>query len=219
MANPLELALLDTPEARAAERLATTLRVLHDDARRGATVHDLLWVAWDRARDGGGRPLARVWHELATTPGTLSAESGHALDALVALFDAAKRFVETSPNETPEAFLRRMVDSEVPEDMLTSPDVAETVSLLTPAAALGTQFEGIVIAGVQDGVWPNVRLRGGLLDTWRLADIGGLVRLPGFRLDGDARPAPCGASRRVEAARPRRIPSAHPPRGDSRRRR
>jgi superfamily I DNA/RNA helicase len=173
MANPLDLALLDTPEARAAERLATTLRVLHDDAQRGATVHDLLWVAWDRARDGGGRPLSRVWHELATTPGTLSAESGHALDALVALFDAAKRFVETSPDEAPEAFLRRMVDSEVPEDMLTSPDVAETVSLLTPAAALGTQFEGIVIAGVQDGVWPNVRLRGGLLDTWRLADIGG----------------------------------------------
>lgn len=175
MANPLDLALLDTPEARAAERLATTLRVLHADAQRGATVHDLLWIAWDRARDGGGRPLARVWHELATTPGTLSAESGHALDALVALFDAAKRFVETSPDEAPEAFLRRMVDSEVPEDMLTSPDVAETVALLTPAAALGTQFEGIVIAGVQDGVWPNVRLRGGLLDTWRLADIEGLA--------------------------------------------
>ncbi|WP_458042070.1 MULTISPECIES: PD-(D/E)XK nuclease family protein [Bacteria] len=175
MANPLDLVLLDTPEARAAERLATTLRVLHDDAQRGATVHDLLWVAWDRARDGGGRPLARVWHELAATPGTLSAESGHALDALVALFDAAKRFVETSPNEAPEAFLRRMVDSEVPEDMLTSPDVAETVSLLTPAAALGTQFEGIVIAGVQDGVWPNVRLRGGLLDTWRLGDVAGMA--------------------------------------------
>lgn len=173
MANPIELALLDTPEARTAERLATTLRMLHDDAERGATVHDLLWVAWDRARDGAGRPLSRVWHELATTPGTLSAESGHALDALVALFDSAKRFVETAPNEAPEAFLRRLVDSEVPEDMLTSPDVAETVALLTPAAALGTQFEGIVIAGVQDGVWPNVRLRGGLLDTWRLAEVGG----------------------------------------------
>ncbi len=187
MANPLDLALLDTPEARAAERLATTLRVLHDDAQRGATVHDLLWIAWDRARDGGGRPLARVWHELATTPGTLSAESGHALDALVALFDAAKRFVETSPDEAPEAFLRRMVDSEVPEDMLTSPDVAETVSLLTPAAALGTQFEGIVIAGVQDGVWPNLRLRGGLLDTWRLGEIGGPAHIGGTDASGDAR--------------------------------
>lgn len=173
MANPLELALLDTPEARTAERLATTLRLLHDDAERGATVHDLLWVAWDRARDGGGRPLSRVWHEAATTPGTLSAESGHALDALVALFDAAKRFVETSPDEAPEAFLRRMVDSEVPEDMLAAPDVAETVALLTPAAALGAQFEGIVIAGLQDGVWPNLRLRGGLFDTWRLAEVDG----------------------------------------------
>ena len=172
MGEPLVLGLLDTPEARAAERLATTLHVLRDDAARGATVHDLLWVAWDRARDGAGRPLARVWHELATTPGSMSAESGHALDALVALFDAAKRFVETSPDEGAETFLRRIVDSEVPEDMLMAPDVAETVSLMTPAAALGTQFDSIVIAGLQDGVWPNVRLRGGLLDTWRLDEVG-----------------------------------------------
>ncbi|HAQ59010.1 MAG TPA: hypothetical protein DCR63_00440 [Microbacterium sp.] len=164
---------MDTPEARAAERLATTLGVLHGAAGLGATAHDLLWVAWDRARDGGGGPLARAWHELAVAPGTLSAEIGHALDALVALFDAAKRFTETSPHETAEAFLRRIADSEVPEDMLMSPDTAETVTLMTPAAALGTQFEAVVIAGAQDGVWPNVRLRGDLLDTWRLAEVAG----------------------------------------------
>ena len=27
-----------------------------------------------------------------------------------------------------------------------------------------------IVAGVQDGVWPNTRLRGSLLDTWRLSD-------------------------------------------------
>lgn len=27
-----------------------------------------------------------------------------------------------------------------------------------------------MVAGVQDGIWPNVRLRGGLLQTWRLPD-------------------------------------------------
>src|SRR5690606_22279981 len=28
----------------------------------------------------------------------------------------------------------------------------------------------VIVAGVQDGIWPNVRLRGGMLGTWRLAD-------------------------------------------------
>ena len=35
-----------------------------------------------------------------------------------------------------------------------------SVRILTPAGALGTEFDTVVIAGVQDGVWPNTRLRG-----------------------------------------------------------
>ncbi|MBO9626301.1 MAG: PD-(D/E)XK nuclease family protein, partial [Microbacterium sp.] len=57
-----------------------------------------------------------------------------------------------------------------PEDSLSSPDRPGRVTLLTPATALGTEFDAVVVAGVQDGVWPNVRLRGGMLQTWRLAD-------------------------------------------------
>jgi superfamily I DNA/RNA helicase/RecB family exonuclease len=170
MSRPLELALIDTPEARAAERLALSLQIVHDDAARGATVHELLWTVWNRARDAGGRSLARAWHEAATSHAGQAAETGHALDALVALFDAAKRAIERSPDERPESFIHRILDSDVPEDTLTAPERPETVRLLTPAAALGTEFEAVVVAGVQDGVWPNVRVRGGLLGAWRLAD-------------------------------------------------
>jgi superfamily I DNA/RNA helicase len=170
IAHPLELALIDTPEGRAAERLATTFSRIAAEAARGATVHELLWLAWDRARDGGGRPLARAWHDLAAGGGALAAETGQALDALVALFDAAKRFLERDPDAQTAVFIRRILDSDVPEDILASPDRAETVTVLTPATALGTEFDAVVVAGVQDGVWPNLRLRGGLLDTWRLAD-------------------------------------------------
>ncbi|WP_258567153.1 hypothetical protein [Microbacterium sp. Se5.02b] len=66
--------------------------------------------------------------------------------------------------------MRDILDSEVPEDSLSTPDRPGKVTLLTPATALGTEFDAVVVAGVQDGVWPNVRLRGGLLQTWRLAD-------------------------------------------------
>ncbi|GAA3628073.1 ATP-dependent DNA helicase [Microbacterium awajiense] len=170
MADPIELAGQTAPEGRAAARLAETLAAVHAQGRRGVDIHRLLWTVWDAARSPSGRRLADAWGEAASAPGALAAETGRALDALVALFDAAKRFVERSPGERPEVFVRRVLDSAVPEDTLTTPDRPDAVAVLTPAAALGTEFDGVVVAGVQDGVWPNLRLRGGSLESWRLAD-------------------------------------------------
>lgn len=161
---------IDGPENRVAARVAATLGGLHDAFRAGAGIHDLLWRVWDDARDATGRRLRFAWAELAASREPFAAEVDHSLDALVALFDAAKRHAEQSPDDGPGPFIVRILDSEVPEDTLTAPDDPSAVAVLTPDAALGTEFDGVVIAGVQDGVWPNLRLRGGLLDTWRLAD-------------------------------------------------
>ncbi|PKI92081.1 ATP-dependent helicase [Actinomycetales bacterium SN12] len=168
MIERLPLELIDAPEARAAARFAKTLAEMSAAAAKGETIHDLLWRAWDAARAVDGRALQIAWREIALQ--ATGGETARALDALVALFDAAKRFVERTPNETPERFVRDILGSEVPEDTLSTPDRPGRVTLLTPATALGTQFDAVVVAGVQEGVWPNVRLRGGLLRTWRLAD-------------------------------------------------
>lgn len=168
MTSPAHFTLIDAPEARAAARFAETVAAAADAATRGDSIHDLLWRVWDDARAVDGRRLATVWREVALQPS--GAETARALDALVALFAAAKRFVERTPNETADRFVRDILDSEVPEDTLSSPDGPGRVVVLTPATALGAEFDAVVIAGVQDGVWPNVRLRGGMLQTWRLAD-------------------------------------------------
>lgn len=194
MEHPAGLVDLDSPEARAAERVAKTLLLIHDEAERGANVHALLWIVWERARDISNRPLSAVWSEIAAAPGVFAAEANRALDALVALFDAAKRFVERSPRENPAVFLRRILDSAVPEDILTAPDRSDSVSVLTPASALGAEFDGVVIAGLQDGVWPNLRPRGGTLGAWRLADD-----IAAWR-EGRSEPsAPAALDRRREA--------------------
>ncbi|SJN30193.1 ATP-dependent DNA helicase SCO5183 [Microbacterium esteraromaticum] len=168
MAQPTHLTLIDAPESRVAERFANTLAAVGAAAAEGETIHDLLWRVWDQARAVDGRRLHAAWRETALQ--AAGAETARALDALVSLFDAAKRFVERTPNETPDRFVRDILDSEVPEDSLSTPDRPGRVTLLTPATALGTEFEAVVVAGVQDGIWPNVRLRGGMLQTWRLAD-------------------------------------------------
>ncbi len=168
MSAPATLTLIDAPESRTAERFAETVAGVARAAAEGETIHDLLWRIWEQARAVDGRRLQVAWREISLLP--TGAETARSLDALVALFDAAKRFVERTPDERPEVFVRDILDSEVPEDTLSSPDRPGTVTLLTPATALGTEFDAVVVAGVQDGVWPNVRLRGGLLQTWRLAD-------------------------------------------------
>lgn len=168
MADPAHLTLIDAPESRTAERFAETIAALARAAAAGETIHDLLWRVWDQARAVDGRRLQISWREISLLP--TGAETARSLDALVSLFDAAKRFVERTPNERPETFVRDILDSEVPEDSLSTPDRPGRVTLLTPATALGTEFDAVVVAGVQDGIWPNVRLRGGLLQTWRLPD-------------------------------------------------
>jgi superfamily I DNA/RNA helicase/RecB family exonuclease len=164
MHRPLEFDLIDTREARRAAVLARTLGVLRDELERGATVHELLWTAWDRSG------LERAWSELARGRGPLAEQANRDLDAVVALFQAAKRFVERSLDADPRAFVRGILDSDVAEDRLDAPTRDDMVRILTPAGSLGLEFDTVVIAGVQDGVWPNSRLRGGLLDTWRLVD-------------------------------------------------
>ncbi|MDY0909313.1 ATP-dependent helicase [Microbacterium sp. CFBP9034] len=169
MARPLEFDLVDTREARRAAALARTLGVLRDELSRGATAHELLWAAWDRSG------LQRGWAELARGHGPLAEQAHRDLDALVALFQAAKRFVERSLDADPRVFVRGILHSDVAEDRLAAPVRDDAVQLLTPAGALGLEFDTVVIAGMQDAVWPNTRLRGSLLDTWRLADAASRV--------------------------------------------
>ncbi|WP_439592333.1 ATP-dependent helicase [Microbacterium sp.] len=173
MRRPIEFDLIDTREARRAADLARTLMALQADFARGATAHELLWTAWERTK------LERPWAELARGTGPLSDQANRDLDAVVGVFQAAKRFVERSLDADPRVFVRSILDSDVAEDRLDAPARDDVVRVLTPAGALGLEFDTVVIAGMQEGIWPNTRLRGSLLDTWRLADAA--ARAPGDR--------------------------------------
>ncbi|MBN9171455.1 MAG: ATP-dependent helicase [Microbacterium sp.] len=165
MAHPVEFDLVDTREARRAARLARTLAGVGEAIARGDTAHELLWTVWEASG------LERAWVNAARGTGPLAEQAGRDLDVVVALFQAAKRFVERQPGDDPMRFVRGILDSDVAEDRLNAPAPAESVAVLTPAGALGVEYDTVVVAGVQDGVWPNTRLRGSLFETWRLADL------------------------------------------------
>ncbi|WP_306894111.1 UrvD/REP family ATP-dependent DNA helicase [Agromyces albus] len=157
LAAPGGFETIDAAPARRAGRLAKLLAAARGVAESGGTVEELLWALWN------GSGLATEWAAQAAGTGVLAEEANRALDAAVALFAAAQRFVEREPEAPASRFVDEVLASELPEDSLAPKRSAETVLVTTPPALIGREFEIVVIAGLQEGVWPNLRPRGTLL--------------------------------------------------------
>ena len=159
---PGRFATIDNRVARRAESLTRILAGLRKDAATGATIEELFWFAWESSG------LAPLWHEQAVGTGIAATEANTSLDGILALFTAARRFVERQPATPAAVFLAAVLDAEVPEDSL-SPQQGEGAVLITTASgAVGLEFEIVVVAGLQEGGWPNLRLRGSLLGPGEL---------------------------------------------------
>lgn len=161
---------IDAAPARRAARLARLVAKARAESVRGRTVEELLWVLWE------GSGLAAEWGAQAAGTGVLADEANRSLDAAVALFAAAQRFVEREPDAPAVRFVDEVLASELPEDSLAPQRSAETVLVTTPPALIGRSFEVVVVAGLQDGVWPNLRPRGTLLHAGLLARTAAAVR-------------------------------------------
>ncbi|WP_460468290.1 ATP-dependent helicase [Calidifontibacter terrae] len=131
----------------------------------GADAEQVLWAMWSAAG------IADGWAKVAVAGGQAGTRADHDLDAVVALFSAAQAYVDRLEGVSPAGFLDHIREQEVPGDRMTSAAPArEAVDLLTTAAAAGRQWQFVVVAGVQEGVWPDLRLRGSLLGSEALVD-------------------------------------------------
>ncbi|MWC00026.1 PD-(D/E)XK nuclease family protein [Agromyces seonyuensis] len=163
-------ATIRSQPANRAGRLAKVLADARAVATDGGTIEEILWAIWQ----GGG--LAGEWSTQAEGTGLLAEEANRNLDAAVALFAAAERFVERSPESTPSRFLGELLEPDVPEDTLAPRAAADRVLVTTPAGLVGRDFDVVVLARMQEGVWPNLRPRGTLLHADRLPLVAAAVR-------------------------------------------
>ncbi|WEO79289.1 PD-(D/E)XK nuclease family protein [Cryobacterium sp. SO2] len=161
--TPAMLESIDNRTARRAASCAKNLRQTRTAFLAGATIEELLWGLWQRSG------LAPAWAEQATGTGLDADEANHNLDAVVALFSAAQRFVERTPAAPPVLFVEHLVDTDVPEDTLAPRALAESVLVSTPSGTIGSDYDLVVLAGVQENVWPDLRIRGSLLGAGDLA--------------------------------------------------
>jgi superfamily I DNA/RNA helicase/RecB family exonuclease len=160
---PEEIAALPSegaPVRRLHRMLEAARAAIADPGRDPETV---LWALWSASG------LAQQWSSAAVSEGPSSARADRDLDAMMALFTTAERFVEQMPGADPELFLDYILSQDIPMDTLTQRTTRHaSVSVLTPASAAGRHWPLVIVAGVQDGVWPNLRLRGELLGSGEL---------------------------------------------------
>ncbi|MET1051893.1 MAG: PD-(D/E)XK nuclease family protein [Mycetocola sp.] len=176
--RPGRFATIDSAAARSAGRFAQTLADARTAAESGASIEELLWMFWEKSG------LGASWSAQALSSGLAADEANRHLDSVMALFTAAKRFVERHPAEPAGRFIDEILSSEVPEDSLTPEAAAEAVFIGTPSSVVGSEFDVVVVAGLQDGAWPNPQLRGSLLYPHQLSQLA--AGLPVADLDARA---------------------------------
>jgi superfamily I DNA/RNA helicase len=153
-------------EGRSARRVARMIEAGRAAAREpGANAETVLWALWNSTG------LSSRWTEAALAGGAAGARADRDLDAMMALFHTAERYVDQLPGSGPDQFLEYLLSQELPMDTLAArAQLEDAVELMTPASAAGREWPVVIIAGLQEGVWPNTRLRGELLGSTLFAD-------------------------------------------------
>lgn len=165
--DPARTASLRSDVARAPRRVAAMLAAGREATlAEGATAQTVLWAVWAAA------DVSDTWRAVAVNGGPGSPRADSDLDAVMSVFRAAENFVDRMPQSPPLAFVEYLESQDLPADSLAARAAAgDTVQLLTPAGAAGGEWDVVVVAGVQDGTWPDLRLRDSLLGSQALVEV------------------------------------------------
>ncbi|MFB7378560.1 ATP-dependent helicase [Kitasatospora purpeofusca] len=169
LAEPERLAVLDTPYARRAHALGSLLRKVREALAGGCTAEDALWQLWE-----GSRRWRERLERAALRGGAVGRNADRDLDAVCALFETAARAEEqVTGHRGALDLLAELEAQDIAADTLTVRAVRpEAVRLMTAHRAKGLEWRLVVVAGVQDGLWPDLRRRGSLLEADRIGRDG-----------------------------------------------
>ena len=132
---------------------------------RGDDARNTLWAAWQRSG------LQRRWLVACEHGGQSGAQAGRDLDAVTALFDATDEYLAHTAGATLRGLIDHLTAQQLHSAAPEPAPAAEQVAVLSAHAALGHEWDVVVIAGLQEGLWPNTIPRGGVLGTQRLLDF------------------------------------------------
>ncbi|MET8449639.1 ATP-dependent DNA helicase [Streptomyces sp. NPDC005209] len=167
LAEPERLVAHDPVYARGAQRLGALLRKARQRLADGGTAEEALWDLWE------GTPWPGRLERAARRGGAAGRNADRDLDAVCALFATSARAEERTGGRGALNFLEEIEAEDIAADTLTRRAVRpDAVRLMTAHRAKGLQWRLVVVAGVQEGLWPDLRRRGSLLEADRIGRDG-----------------------------------------------
>ncbi|WP_437047609.1 UvrD-helicase domain-containing protein [Streptomyces sp. enrichment culture] len=167
LAEPERLAVHDPVYARGAQRLGSLLRRARERLAGGGTAEEALWDLWD------GTPWPQRLERSARRGGAAGRNADRDLDAVCALFATAARAEERTGGRGALNFLEEIEAEDIAADTLTRRAARpDAVRLMTAHRSKGLEWRLVVVAGVQEGLWPDLRRRGSLLEADRIGRDG-----------------------------------------------
>ncbi|MET9615019.1 ATP-dependent helicase [Kitasatospora indigofera] len=169
LAEPERLVAMDPSYARRARDLGMLLRKVRELLAGGGTAEEALWALWD-----GSRRWRERLERAALRGGAGGRNADRDLDALCALFETAARAEEqVTGHRSALDLLAELEAQDIAADTLTVRAVRpDAVRLMTAHRSKGLEWRVVVVAGVQDGLWPDLRRRGSLLEADRIGRDG-----------------------------------------------
>ncbi|MER6628371.1 UvrD-helicase domain-containing protein [Streptomyces sp. NPDC000987] len=167
LAEPERLVAHDPAYARGAQRLGALLRTARERLAGGGTAEEALWDLWQ------GTPWPTRLERAARRGGAAGRNADRDLDAVCALFATAARAEERTGGRGALNFLEEIEAEDIAADTLTRRAVRpDAVRLMTAHRSKGLEWRLVVVAGVQEGLWPDLRRRGSLLEADRIGRDG-----------------------------------------------
>ncbi|MDG4664339.1 ATP-dependent DNA helicase [Mycobacterium sp. 236(2023)] len=170
---------LSDEQARALRRVRAVLTAARRSADEGSDPRHTLWQAWHRSG------LQRRWLAAEERGGPAAAQAERDLDAVTAMFDVAEQYVDRTAGASIRGLIDHITALSLPP-VRRDDQAGHAVALVSAHSALNREWEFVVIAGVQEGLWPNVSPRGGVLATQQLVDVIDGVAEAGQRLSSRA---------------------------------
>ncbi|VEI13951.1 UrvD/REP family ATP-dependent DNA helicase [Trueperella bialowiezensis] len=148
-------------------RLHELLTAIKAKAEAGALGEEVMWTAWQ------GAGVADRWRAQALAGGIAGDGANEDLDTVISLFRIAQRQADRNPaNASIHALLSVLESQDVAEDTIARFGAGgDEVTLCTPSSSIGRTWDYVAVVGINEGSWPNTRLRNPLTKVPKLVNI------------------------------------------------
>lgn len=152
------------PELARVYEVISRIRAARD---RRALGEEVLWEAWD------GVAVADKWREQALGVGAQADSADADLDAVMSMFRIAQRQADRDPASAGiDVLLEALEEQDLPEDSIArTGGLADEVTLATPSSTIGKSWDYVAILGLNEGTWPNTRIRNPLTKVPKLVNV------------------------------------------------